>query len=68
MRYVIEPKSVLVLDLKFGLDICLDLRSVCLAQSIFGSGAPLPDLHRVVAELHLISLFLQVLFVFSLFK
>jgi hypothetical protein len=57
VRYVIGPKSVLVVDLKFGLGVCLDIRSVCLTRNIFGSAAPLPDLHRVVGELYLLLLF-----------
>ena len=67
MRYVIGPESVLVVDLKFGLDICLDIRSVCLVRSISGSAGPLPDLHRFVGELYLL-LFFKVQYVFSLFK
>jgi hypothetical protein len=40
VRFVTGPKSVLVVDLKFGLGTCLDIRCVCLARSILGQRPP----------------------------
>ena len=69
VRYFIGPKSVLVVGLKFGLDIRLHIGSICLSRGIFGSASPLPDLHRFVGDLYsLLLLLLEVQFVFSLFK